>query len=100
MSKLLAELPGILNWSIKGYRRLRERGHFVQPRNALEKLDQIEMLAAPVKAFLRDRCEIGPGFKVGIDDLFHDWKIWNDDARGGEAARKRGLATLARPSPA
>ena len=83
--KLLAELPGILNWSIEGYRRLRERGHFVQPRNALEKLDQIEMLAAPVKAFLRDRCEIGPGFEVGIDELFNDWKIWNEDngsARG------------------
>lgn len=43
------------------------------------------MLAAPVKAFLRDRCETGPGFEVGIDELFTAWKFWNEDngsARG------------------
>lgn len=28
-TKLLKELPGILNWSIEGLKRLRERGHFI-----------------------------------------------------------------------
>ena len=62
--KLLKELPGILNWAIAGYRRLRERGHFVQPKSSQEAADEIEMLAAPVKAFIRDRCQIGAGLSV------------------------------------
>ena len=31
IDRLLTELPGILNWSIVGWQRLTERGHFVQP---------------------------------------------------------------------
>src|SRR5262249_30317162 len=45
--KLVAELPGILNWAIAGYRRLQARGHFIQPKNAAAKIEQIEMLSAP-----------------------------------------------------
>ena len=59
--KLLKELPGILNWAIAGYRRLHKRGHFVQPKSSQEAADEIEMLAAPVKAFIRDRCQSVPG---------------------------------------
>jgi len=59
-SKLATELPGILNWAIEGYRALRERGHFIQPAAAKEAINDIETLAAPVKAFIRDRCEVGP----------------------------------------
>ena len=29
--RLLNELPGILNWSIEGWKRLQERGHFEEP---------------------------------------------------------------------
>ncbi len=32
--KLRGELPGILLWAIAGWQRLRERGHFVQPKQA------------------------------------------------------------------
>ena len=32
--RLIAELPGILLWAIEGWKRLRERGHFVQPASA------------------------------------------------------------------
>lgn len=77
-SKLASELPGILNWSIDGYRRLRDRGHFVQPGNATEQLEQIETLGAPIKAFLRDRCVVGPLHEVSIDALFDRWKSWNE----------------------
>jgi putative DNA primase/helicase len=31
--RLLAERPGILLWAIEGWRRLRERGHFLQPES-------------------------------------------------------------------
>jgi putative DNA primase/helicase len=30
--ELIDELPGILNWAIKGWRKLKKRGRFVQPK--------------------------------------------------------------------
>ena len=76
--KLLKELPGILNWAIKGYRQLRARGHFVQPKSAVEAVEDIEMLGAPVKAFIRDCCRTGPGMTVRVDDLWEEWRAWNE----------------------
>jgi len=74
--KLAKELSGILNWAIEGYRNLRDRGHFVQPQSSKDAIEEIEMLAAPVKAFIRDYCNVGPGLTVPVDHLWGRWKSW------------------------
>src|SRR5262249_29496160 len=53
-ARLLTELPGILNWALHGYRRLRQRGYFLQPASACEAIEQVEMLASPTKAFINE----------------------------------------------
>lgn len=53
---VLAELPGILRWAIDGWDRLRQRGHFVQPATSAALRDELEELASPVAAWVRDRC--------------------------------------------
>ena len=75
-SKLLAERPGILLWSIEGWRRLRERGYFVQPATGRELITQLEDLASPIGLFLRERCQLGPEYRTSVDDLFAEWKRW------------------------
>jgi putative DNA primase/helicase len=75
-ARLGTELPGILNWSIKGWRRLKERGYFVQPVAATETLRQFEDLSSPIGAFLRDRCIIDAGQSVPVDNLFKAWTAW------------------------
>jgi putative DNA primase/helicase len=75
-ARLLTELPGILNWTITGWRRLAKRGHFVQPRSALDYVQQLEDLASPIGAFLRDRCKLGAGYAIGINRLFKAWVEW------------------------
>ena len=77
----LAELPGILNWAVEGWRRLRERGYFVQPAAALEVVGGLEDLGSPIGAFLRDRCEIGAGLSVSVDHLFTAWDSWCTEQR-------------------
>lgn len=72
--RLLGELPGILNWSIQGWRRLNERGHFVQPASSLEALQELEDLTSPIRAFVRERCEIGPGRQVEVETLYAAWQ--------------------------
>ena len=75
-SKLLTELPGILNWSIAGWRQLQERGHFVQPASVEDALRDMEDLSSPVGAFVRDRCDVRSGLRIGIDELYQAWKNW------------------------
>jgi putative DNA primase/helicase len=74
--RLLTELPGILNWALAGLERLRERGHFNQPASSAEAIEELEDLGSPVKAFVRERCEIGPDEKINCQLLFGAWQTW------------------------
>ena len=74
--RLYGELPGILNWSIEGWRRLRDRGHFVMPSSVSDVVEEIEDLSSPVSAFVRDECIVGAGHCVLVDTLYDAWKAW------------------------
>jgi P4 family phage/plasmid primase-like protien len=77
--RLLPELPGILLWAIKGWRRLRERGYFVQPKSGVKLVTELEDLASPVGAFIRDCCIVGPGHEEFCREMFEKWKGWCED---------------------
>ncbi len=86
--RLLTELPGILNWAIAGWHRLRRRGRFVQPAAGQEAIDQLGDLASPVGAFLREWCEVRAGLVIDAPDLFDAWRAWSEeqgDTRPGDA---------------
>jgi putative DNA primase/helicase len=74
--RLIAELPGILNWAIRGWCRLQERGYFVQPASAEDMIADLEDLGSPIGAFLRDCCEVKQGKSVLVDSLFGVWQGW------------------------
>ena len=85
---LLPELPGVLNWALKGRDRLYQRGYFMQPSASAELVERLEDLGSPVSAFLRDECETDPGFEVSQSVLFDAWKAWclrNGRDRSGTA---------------
>ena len=91
--KLLPELPGILLWAIEGWRRLRERGCFVQAESGLSMLSDLGDLASPVGAFVRDCCEIHPAANVSRDDLYHAYADW---AKAGGRTRVEDRAGFGR----
>lgn len=74
--RLCSELPSILSWSIEGWHRLHQRGHFVQPASALEAVRELEDLSSPVGAFLRDCCEVNPAASVDCNEMFATWRTW------------------------
>jgi len=74
--KLLAELPGILLWAIEGWRRLRDRGHFLQPATGQESLGEMDDIASPVAAFMRERCEVKAGATVVVKELYDAFCGW------------------------
>jgi putative DNA primase/helicase len=69
--RLLTELPGILNRSIAGWRRLSERRDFVQPNSALDVIRQLEELGSPIGAFIREECKVGPENRPCVKRFTH-----------------------------
>jgi len=82
-----AEMPGILNWALVGYRRLKERGRFQHTARSQKASDDIKMHRAQVESFLRtarifeaDEVKVedgGPEFMhcwiSGVFELYEDW---------------------------
>jgi putative DNA primase/helicase len=78
--RLKTELPGILNWAIRGWESLRSRGRFIQPASGAAMLDALRDMGSPVGQFVRERCQVGAGFMVSVPELFGEWKEWCQSA--------------------
>lgn len=78
-TKLIRELPGILNWALAGKRRLAERGHFVQPERGKELLQESHDVNSPMTVFVREHCDLDPMLEVGLDLLFEAWRVHCSD---------------------
>lgn len=74
--KLLAELPGILNWSIEGWDKLRREGRFKTPSTAEDEIRELEDLSSPVSAFVREECNLNPEDQCPINELYQAWGRW------------------------
>lgn len=74
-AKLLAELPGILNWALDGLASLREAGKFIEP--AASKAAKAEILNSgdPVRSFVAEECELDPDFEVNKNELFRRYQL-------------------------
>jgi putative DNA primase/helicase len=78
--KLLAELPGILHWAMDGLDRLRQRGRFVQPKSGAGLAAELDRMASPIGAFVREQCTVEAGAKTLVSELFRAWVDWCRDA--------------------
>jgi putative DNA primase/helicase len=88
----LAELPGILLWAIQGWKRLRDRGRFIQPDAGKEALDDLADLTSPVGEFVRHCCKIGTDFRIERSALFDAWQRWCD----GQGRERSDAGTFGR----
>jgi len=60
-AKLLAELPGIFQWALEGYRRLWERDDFETPPAMRNIIQDIRRSSSSVAAFFEDECAVASG---------------------------------------
>ena len=106
-AELLAEAPAIFNWALEGLDRLTAGAYLVNPDSGREAIQQLEDLASPISAFIRDVCVVGGTREVDVDRIWTAWKAWCDsDNRhpGTEALFGRDLRaavpTLKKARPA
>lgn len=74
--RLETELPGILNWAIAGWQMLDLQGMLLQPRSALDSVQELQDLNSPVAAFVRECCTVSLNAEVEAHTLFNAWRVW------------------------
>jgi putative DNA primase/helicase len=75
-SKLSGELPGIAVRCLAAYRRLRQRGEFIQPKASLEFEQEILETSDPVAAFINECCVVRDGESVKFSRVFDRFNSW------------------------
>lgn len=79
LDKLLAEMPGIINWALDGLARLEVTGRITEPTSSREAVLTMQDTASPTSAFIRERCTTGPTCEVPVDTLWAAWREWAED---------------------
>lgn len=74
---LMVELPGILNWAVEGWRRVRANGRITQPKAAADVSMQMGDLSSPIPAFVREWCKVGADQWCEKERLFAAFREWH-----------------------
>lgn len=85
VEKLKAELPGILNWAMAGYRDYRRHGLRI-PKVITDATDAYKDEEDLLGEWQQEHCVIAPGAKVAITDCYNAYCVW---------AKSRGHRALA-----
>lgn len=75
-SKLVAELPGIFQWALCGYRNLMQQNEFTAPKYMENIITTLQESGSLVAQFIDERCTIeesGSEYKSEIRREFTDW---------------------------
>lgn len=76
--KLYEELPGIFNWCVEGYQRIKERKKFKEVRFSTEAVEELEDTNNPSNLFFREHVEIAMGESIEKGTLFTYYKNWSE----------------------
>lgn len=105
--RLATELNGVVLWAIEGLARLREQGRFTQLPEQILLVEQMEELASPVSAFLRDECilphqALDAGIRPEdlnspVESVWGRWQWWakhNGHSEGSKIDLGRKLSAI------
>jgi P4 family phage/plasmid primase-like protien len=70
------ESSGILNWSIEGLIRLRNRGEFLNPQSVIDETSQFQAASDNAAEFVADMCVTGLGYQEQASKLYQAYNTW------------------------
>lgn len=82
VDKLMAELPGILNWALLGWERLLNTGRFTEAKAVEEEVGAYRAASNPVRLWLEERCRVrnqeGKPYPptTKATDVYDDYLTW------------------------
>lgn len=90
--RLLAELPGILNWALDGLGGLNASGRFVVPASSAELSAELARTSSPVRAWVDAEVDLAPGHTELMGDLYRAFKTWTEAEGFQHVTTKQGFA--------
>lgn len=94
LDKLKAELPGILNWAIRGCSDWRRIG-LLPPDDVTRATQEYREENDVLAAFIAERCVVGPGNTVTASALLEAHSTWAAASREETLSQRRLAAALA-----
>lgn len=76
--KLKEELPGIFNWCVEGYQRLKNRKQFKEVSFSKEAVQELEDSNNPSNLFFREHVQIVMGESIEKGELFNYYRNWSE----------------------
>ncbi len=87
------ELPGVLNWALAGYARLRKQGHFTEPDASKQVLREYQMTINPALRYVDERLEqFDSEDKLLLSKIYADYLMWCSDNGHKYPVAARSLA--------
>ncbi|MHC5101040.1 MAG: phage/plasmid primase, P4 family [Planctomycetota bacterium] len=74
--RLMDELPGILNWALQGWFRLKKRGRLFEPDSSIHVRTESRQIGSNVIAFKEKACRIGQGRYIRPDEMYEAFCTW------------------------
>jgi putative DNA primase/helicase len=75
--RLLAELPGVFNWALRGMLNWLEAGHLTAPPEVIEAVEDYRRGANPFGEWFAERCDTSNPHALELAaDLYGDYKTW------------------------
>lgn len=76
LDKLEKELPGIMNWIIKGYKRLKAQGGFTITDEHKLILHDFKISTSPVNSFISEELLTKENVTYSLRDLYARYQVW------------------------
>ena len=85
------EMPGVLNSSLEGYRRLRARGDFDRPKECERAVHEWLISGNTILRFV-DQCTkpVEEGY-ISLEEIYHEYEIWCHDFAGVKRPANRSI---------
>ena len=87
--RLINELPGILNWALQGWFRLKQRGRLFEPDCSIRVRAESRQIGSNVIAFKEKACRVGGGLYIRPGEMYKAFCQWCD--YDGSKPMKRGI---------
>jgi putative DNA primase/helicase len=87
--RLMNELPGILNWALEGWFRLKTRGRLFEPESSIRVRTESRQIGSNVIAFKEKACRVGGGYYIRPSDMYAAFCQWCE--HDGSRPMKRGI---------
>lgn len=71
-----ADAGRVINFALRGLKRLRENKIFTMPESSAGLFDQFKAISNPMHEFISECCEFTDGTYIITNDLYETWRNW------------------------